>query len=193
MTYIALTNLPPKYDANNLVVKIGRSKDPWLRIVQLRQDTTSPYGKVNYALLCASYNIDEGFLHERYAFNRYYYDNTKELFELSEEQVIGLVESEDFLSAYDYNLNGDETLKRAKEVLISPDKLIPLGGESHTQPTTTKDGRRQTAFKLPNKTIEQIRQVSYWERIEQWKFVADAVDAAYCKLKNNSNNPLPTL
>lgn len=67
-------------------------------------------------------------------------------------------------------------------------------GKYANQPTGIKDGsRQQMAFKLPVETIEQIRRVCYWGRVEQWQFVADAVQAAVEKYekKNGALQPIP--
>ena len=67
-------------------------------------------------------------------------------------------------------------------------------GKYADQPTAIKDGsRKQMAFKLPVETMEQIRRFSYWERVEQWQFVADAVQAAVDKYekKNGELKPIP--
>lgn len=61
------------------------------------------------------------------------------------------------------------------------------------QPTTTQDGRKQITFKLPADVIDKIRAFSYWERVEQWQFVADAIQAAVDKYerKNGALQPPP--
>ncbi len=67
-------------------------------------------------------------------------------------------------------------------------------GKYADQPTVIKDGsRKQMAFKLPVETMEQIRRYSYWERVEQWQFVADAIQAAVDKYekKNGELRPIP--
>lgn len=67
-------------------------------------------------------------------------------------------------------------------------------GKYADQPTATKDGsRQQMAFKLPVVTVEQIRRVSYWGRVEQWQFVADAVQAAIddYESKHGTLQPIP--
>ena len=191
MTYIALTDLSPKNDTDNLVVKIGRSIDPRGRMVSLKSDPATPYGKLNYALLFVSEDIDEWDIHDQYKDHRYEYEWTTELFEFSEEQLLSIGEIKGITSFY--NLNGEDTLNMAKSVLKNPNLKIDVKGTRRAQPTNTKDGRKQISFKLPIKTIEQITQVSYWERIEQWKFVADAVQVAYDKLKETSPDPLPSL
>lgn len=60
-------------------------------------------------------------------------------------------------------------------------------------PTTTKDGRKNITFKLPAQTIEHIKRFSYWERVEQWQFVADAIDAAIKAHERNNGElqPIP--
>lgn len=67
-------------------------------------------------------------------------------------------------------------------------------GKYSDQPTEIKDGsRKQMAFKLPVETIEHIRRYSYWERVEQWKFIASAVSAAVEKYEkeNGTLQPIP--
>ena len=66
-------------------------------------------------------------------------------------------------------------------------------GRYANQITNTKDGRQQMAFKLPVETVEQIRRMSYWERVEQWQFVADAIRAAVDKYEktNGELKPIP--
>lgn len=43
------------------------------------------------------------------------------------------------------------------------------------QKTTTADGRKQITFKLPVEIVEKIRRVAYWERMEQWQVVDEAL------------------
>ncbi|MBQ5901030.1 MAG: hypothetical protein IIW86_04120 [Clostridia bacterium] len=66
-------------------------------------------------------------------------------------------------------------------------------GRYANQITNTKDGRQQMAFKLPVETVEQIRRMSYWERVEQWQFVADAIQAAVAKYEKTHGElkPIP--
>ena len=151
----------------------------------------TPYGKLNYALLFVSEDIDEWDLHDKYKDNRYEYEWATELFEFSEEQLLNIAKIKGITSFY--NLNSEDTINMAKSVLKNPNLKIEVKGTRRTQPTNTKDGRKQISFKLPTKTIEQILQVSYWERIEQWKFVADAIQVAYDKIKETSTEPLPNI
>ena len=80
------------------------------------------------------------------------------------------------------------------------DAIFPTTSETMAQPpetrpapTTTKDGRKQITFKLPDSTIENIKRFSYWERVEQWQFVADAIDAAIKahERENGELQPIP--
>jgi len=62
------------------------------------------------------------------------------------------------------------------------------------QSTDTKDGRKQITFKLPVQTIEKLRAMAYWRRLEQWEIVDDAlldIVAAYEK-KYGKLKPIPT-
>lgn len=51
-------------------------------------------------------------------------------------------------------------------------------GKYANQKTVTDDGRKQTAFKLPQKTIQQIEALHWRWRVKQWQVVADAIQAA---------------
>ena len=46
-------------------------------------------------------------------------------------------------------------------------------GLYRNQQTSTKDGRKQVTFKLPEHIVDQVREVAYWKRVEQWEFVAE--------------------
>lgn len=77
----------------------------------------------------------------------------------------------------------------------APDGLDAIFTPEHSAPTPkqkqrgvgkyaglsqeTNDGRKQYAVKLPVNMIEKIRDYSYWQRVEQWQFVADAIRAAF--------------
>ena len=59
-------------------------------------------------------------------------------------------------------------------------------GKYANQKTVTDDGRKQTAFKLPQKTIQQIHVLASLEISEQWQVVADAIQAAVDKYEKEN-------
>lgn len=56
--------------------------------------------------------------------------------------------------------------------------------------TDTADGRQQITFKLPADIIEDLRAMAYWDRMEQWQIVADALAASIQAYKDDHGGTL---
>lgn len=68
-------------------------------------------------------------------------------------------------------------------------------GKYRGQRTDTNDGRVAVTFKLPADMVDQLRAMAYWDRVEQWQIVADALSAAvevYKTTHDGKLEPIPT-